>query len=42
LTSDDKKNGITDEKVSIGAATRVEMNAAAAYVVVPSVYTFKQ
>jgi SnoaL-like domain len=42
LTSDDKKNGITDEKVSIGAATRVEMNGTAAYVVVPAVYTFKQ
>jgi ketosteroid isomerase-like protein len=42
LTSDDKKNGVTDQKVSIGAATRVEMNGTGAYVVVPSVYTFKQ
>jgi len=42
LTSDDKKNGVTDQKVSIGAPTRVEMVATAAYVVVPSVYTFKQ
>ena len=42
LTSDDKKKGITDQKVSIGAATRVEMDGTGAYVVVPSVYTFKQ
>jgi hypothetical protein len=42
LASDDKKKGVTDQKVSIGAATRVEMDGTGAYVVVPSVYTFKQ
>jgi hypothetical protein len=42
LERDAKKQGITDEKVSIGAATRVETDGDSAYVVVPSVYTFKQ
>lgn len=42
LQREDKKQGITDEKVSIGAATRVETDGVAAYVVVPAVYTFKQ
>ena len=42
LERNDKKQGITDQKVSIGAATRVETDGIGAYVVVPSVYTFKQ
>jgi len=42
LERDDKKNGITDESVRIGPATRVETDGAAAYVVVPATYTIKQ
>jgi hypothetical protein len=42
LASDDKKQGVTDQKVSLGAATRVETDGVGAYVVVPSVYTFKR
>jgi ketosteroid isomerase-like protein len=41
LTSESKKNGITDEKVSISAPTRVEIEGTSAYVIVPSVYEFK-
>ena len=42
LEADAKKKNITDQKVTLGAATRVETDGASAYVVVPSVYTFKQ
>jgi ketosteroid isomerase-like protein len=42
LEREDKKQSITDEQVSIGAATRVETDGTWAYVIVPSVYTFKQ
>lgn len=42
LAREDKKRGITDEHVTIGAATRVETDGTAAYVIVPSVYTFKE
>ena len=42
LDADAKKHGITDQKVTIGPATRVETDGTSAYVVVPSVYTFKQ
>jgi ketosteroid isomerase-like protein len=42
LERDETKRGVTDQKVSLGAATRVETDGTAAYVVVPSVYTFKQ
>ncbi len=42
LERDDKKRGVTDQRVSIGAATRVESDGVSAYVVVPSVYNFKQ
>ena len=42
LEADAKKKGITDQKVTISAATRVESTATAAYVVVPAVYTFKE
>src|SRR6187397_119770 len=42
LEADAKKKGITDQKVTISAATRVESTADAAYVVVPAIYTFKE
>ncbi len=42
LESHDKANGITDEKVTIGDATRVESDGQQAYVIVPAVYEFKQ
>jgi hypothetical protein len=42
LDRDAKNHGITDQHVSIGVATRVETDGASAYVVIPSVYTFKQ
>ena len=42
LDGDSKKNGITDQKVTIGPPTRIETSGAVAYVVVPAVYTFKQ
>jgi hypothetical protein len=42
LTADAKKNGLTDQHVSIGKPTRVEVEGTSAYVVVPSVYSFKK
>jgi hypothetical protein len=42
LESDAKKHGITDQMVTISAATRSETNGDQAYVVVPSVYAFKE
>ena len=42
LDADAKKNGITEPSVAISAATRTESNGDQAYVVVPTVYTFKQ
>ncbi len=42
LDADAKKKGISDQKVTLGAVTRVEMHGADAYVVVPAVYTFKE
>ena len=42
LESDSKKNGITDQMVTISAATREETSGDQAYVVVPAVYAFKQ
>ena len=42
LASDSRANGITDEAVTISAATRVETSGGRAYVLVPAVYTFKQ
>lgn len=42
LDRDAKKRGITDQHVSVGAATRVEVDGDSAYVIVPSVYDFKQ
>jgi hypothetical protein len=41
LESDAKKNGITDQMVTISAPTRSETSGDSAYVVVPSVYSFK-
>lgn len=42
LDADAKRNGITEPKVTIAAATRTETNGDNAYVIVPAVYTFKQ
>jgi hypothetical protein len=42
LDSDAKKNGISDQSVTLSAATRTERNADTAYVIVPAVYSFKQ
>lgn len=42
LDADAKAHGITEQQVSISAPTRVESNGAAAYVIVPAVYTFKE
>jgi ketosteroid isomerase-like protein len=41
LEADARKNGITGQKVTIKAPTRVETSGDSAYVVVPSVYEFK-
>lgn len=42
LEADSEKNGITDQRVTISAATREVTNGQQAYVVVPAVYTFEQ
>jgi hypothetical protein len=42
LDADSKRRGITDQAVTISAATRVEAGEDQAYVVVPAVYTFKE
>ena len=42
LEADAKKNGITEQAVTIAAATREESDGQRAYVVVPAVYSFKQ
>ena len=42
LAASDKKAGITEEIVTLSAATRVETDGNHAYVIVPAVYTFKQ
>ena len=42
LESASKKNGITDEKVTLAAPIREVTGVDKAYVVVPAVYTFKQ
>jgi hypothetical protein len=42
LAADAKKQGITDEAVTISAPTRVETSGDQAYVIVPAVYSFKQ
>jgi len=40
LGAEDTKRGIADQKVTIGAPTRVEVSGADAYVIVPATYTF--
>ena len=42
LERDEKKRGVTDQKVTLRAATRVETDGATAYVIVPAAYTFKE
>lgn len=42
LERHDKAAGITDQKVTVGAATRVETEGDTAYVIVPATYTFTQ
>ena len=42
LESYAKANGISDQMVTIKAPTRTEINGVHAYVIVPSVYSFKQ
>ena len=42
LERNDKAQGVTAQKVTLGAVTRVESNGTAAYVVVPAVYTFTE
>jgi len=42
LASDAKKNGLTDQHVSIGKPTRLETDGTSGYVVVPAVYSFKK
>ncbi len=42
LMADGKKQGITDQKVTLSPATRLESNGTDAYVVVPAVYSFKK
>lgn len=42
LDTDSKKEGITDQVVTLSPASRVVANGREAYVVVPAVYTFNQ
>jgi ketosteroid isomerase-like protein len=42
LGAADTKAGITEQKVVLGAPTRVETAGDAAYVIAPAVYTFKE
>ncbi|HEY2151143.1 MAG TPA: nuclear transport factor 2 family protein [Vicinamibacterales bacterium] len=42
LDRDEKKRGVSDQKVSIGAVKRFESDGTSAYIVVPSTYTFKE
>ena len=42
LGAADAKRGVTDQKVVIGAPTRVEVEGASAYVIVPATYTFSE
>jgi hypothetical protein len=42
LERNDKKRGVTDQKVSIGAVKRIESDGTSAYVIVPSSYTYKE
>jgi ketosteroid isomerase-like protein len=42
LDADAKKHGLTNQKVTLSAATRAEVNGTDAYVVVPAVYSFTE
>lgn len=42
LGAADAKRGVTEQKVVIGAPTRVEVEGASAYVIVPATYTFTE
>ena len=42
LEADSKKNGITDEKVTLSPPTRELVSGDQAYVIAPAVYSFKQ
>jgi ketosteroid isomerase-like protein len=42
LATDEKARGITDQHVDIGKPSRVEIKGDSAYVVAPSVYSFKE
>jgi ketosteroid isomerase-like protein len=42
LMADSTKRGISDQAVTLGEPTRVEMDGERAYVVVPATYTFTQ
>ena len=42
LQADSKKNGMSEEKVTLKAPTRIEMAGSDAYVVVPATFSFKQ
>jgi ketosteroid isomerase-like protein len=41
LDTDAKKNGLTEQMVTVSKPTRIERSGDQAYVVVPTVYTFK-
>lgn len=42
LEAEAKQRGLTDQKVTVSAATRAETHGADAYVVVPAIYSFKE
>jgi len=42
LQADSKKNGMSEEKVTLKAPTRIETLGTDAYVIVPATFTFKQ
>lgn len=42
LGADEKARGITDQHVTIGTPSRVEVNGSGAYVVAPAAYAFKE
>ena len=42
LGAADAKRGVTDQRVVIGKPTRVEVEGASAYVIVPATYTFTE
>ena len=42
LGREGKAQGMTEQKVTLGTPTRMEVSGASAYVIVPSTYSFKQ